>query len=70
MSEIRASKVSWATDMSPTATISSVLDGHDGCMLGVGGGVYPGWWGTGVGRRGAIPVPTQAPSQDPYLTYF
>ena len=62
--------MSWATDLSPTACLLSVLDGHDGCMLGwVGGGVYPGWVGTGVGWEGYTgyyPIP----SQDPYLTIF
>ena len=56
--------------MSPTAIYRPVLDGHDGCMLGAGGGGVPGVWGMGGWLGRAIPVPSPVPSQDPYLTLF
>ena len=45
-------------------TLVVVYPGWEG-VPGVVGGVGTGW----VGWR-AIPVPAQAPSQDPYLTYL
>ena len=54
--------------MSPTARFSSVLDGHDGCVLGRVGRGVPGVVGTGWYREGAIPGTTQDPPRHPYLT--
>ena len=61
MCEIWASKVSWATDMSPTHYLRE--SGSTG--VGVPGGAdregVPGVGGTGVGWEGAIPGTTQYP---------
>ena len=68
--ENRLLKVSWSTDLSPTALLGTA----DPCTEmytcgGVGGGVYPGWgYGRVAGR--AIPVPHPQPSQDPYFIIF
>ena len=57
--------------MSPTATIGTLAT--PGAVPGtgvVGEVVYPGWWGTGVGLEGAIPVPQPDHPRDPYLVYL
>ena len=62
MSEISASKVSWATDLSPTAIFLSAAAAHDGCMLSAVAGGVPGVGRTGGAGR-AIPGTPRAPSR-------
>ena len=67
-------KVSWSTDMSPTATFSpgyrAVHDVAVGMVPGCGREGCTRGMGTGVGWGGAIPVPSQDHPQDPIFNIF